>query len=117
MLKHFTEKEFTCDGINCYNKMNPKLLKMLDDAREFADVPFTITSSWRSKAHNMKVGGKPNSAHLRGTAVDISCFSSHQRMLIVSALLDAGFTRVGLASTFIHADIDRELPQQVMWLY
>lgn len=117
MLKHFTEKEFTCDGINCYDKMNPKLLKMLDDAREFADVPFTITSSWRSKAYNMEIGGKPNSAHLRGNAVDISCLSSFQRLQIIEALTDAGFTRIGVASTFIHADIDRELPQQVMWLY
>ena len=75
-LRNFIKEEFTCDGKNCFKKMSPKLLKMLDDAREFADIPFTITSSWRSKAHNMEVGGNPNSAHLRGTAVDISCFIS-----------------------------------------
>jgi zinc D-Ala-D-Ala carboxypeptidase len=92
-------------------------LKMLDDAREFADVPFTITSSWRSKAFNMEVKGKPNSAHLRGTAIDISCMSSYQRLQIVNGLLDAGFTRVGIAKTFIHADCDMELPQEVMWIY
>ena len=92
-------------------------MERLDLAREFADVPFTITSSWRSKSHNMEVGGKPNSAHLRGTAFDISCMSSYQRMQIVRGLLDAGFTRIGIAKTFIHADDDAESPQQVMWLY
>tara|TARA_R110002074_G_scaffold84213_2_gene186921 strand:- start:160 stop:516 length:357 start_codon:yes stop_codon:yes gene_type:complete len=116
-LRNFIKEEFTCDGKNCFKKMNPKLLKMLDDAREFADIPFTITSSWRSKAHNMEVGGEPNSAHLRGSAVDISCFSSYQRMLIVEALFDAGFTRIGIAKTFIHADCDIELPQEVLWMY
>ena len=116
-MKYFIPEEFTCDGKPCFDKMSQKCLKMLDDAREFADVPFTITSSWRSKSHNMEVGGKPNSAHLRGTAIDISCISSYQRLQIIKGLLDAGFTRIGIAKTFIHADCDMESPQEVMWLY
>ena len=48
-MKYFIPEEFTCDGKPCFDKMSQKCLKMLDDAREFADVPFTITSSWRSK--------------------------------------------------------------------
>lgn len=115
--RFFIKEEFTCDGKNCFDKINKKSLERLDYAREFADVPFTITSSWRSKSHNMEVGGKPNSAHLRGTAFDISCMSSYQRMQIVKGLLDAGFTRIGIAKSFIHADDDAESPQQVMWLY
>jgi hypothetical protein len=116
-LKHFIKEEFTCDSINCFDKMNPKLLKMLDDARSIADTPFTITSSWRSKKHNAEVGGKPNSAHLRGTAIDVVCMSSHQRIVMVDAFIMAGFNRIGIAKTFIHADCDKELPQDVMWLY
>jgi len=38
-------------------------------------------------------------------------------MLIVEALFDAGFTRIGIAKTFIHADCDIELPQEVLWMY
>ena len=116
-MNYFIPEEFTCDGKNCYNKMNNKLLRMLNEAREFADIPFVITSSWRSKSHNMEIGGKPNSAHLRGNAIDIACLSSYQRKIIIHALLDAGFTRIGVAKTFIHADCDIELPQEVMWLY
>ena len=66
--------------------LSQKSLSKLDLARKFAGVPFTITSSWRSKSYNMEIGGANNSAHLRGTAFDIACMSSHQRMVIVSAL-------------------------------
>jgi uncharacterized protein YcbK (DUF882 family) len=117
MIKYFIKEEFTCDGKNCFDKVNKKSLSKLDLAREFAGIPFTITSSWRSKSYNMEIGGANNSAHLRGTAFDIACMSSHQRMVIVSALLEAGFTRIGIAKTFIHADDDIELPQEVIWLY
>ena len=116
-LKHFIKEEFTCDGKNCFDKMNPKLLKMLDDARIIADTPFTITSSWRSEEHNKSVGGKPNSAHLRGLAVDIACDNSSKRLFILDALIVAGFTRIGIGKSFIHADFDNELPQEVLWIY
>jgi len=116
-MEYFTEEEFTCDGVNCFDKMNPKLLKMLDEARIIADTPFKINSSWRNKLANDIAGGKPNSAHLRGTAVDIACNNSSKRIFMIDALIVAGFTRIGIAKTFIHADCDKELPQDVMWLY
>jgi len=117
MNKYFSEKEFTCSGKNCYHKMNTQLIEMLNVARELAGVPFIITSSYRDAETNAKAGGKPNSAHLRGNAVDISCTSSCNRMVIIDALIIAGFNRIGIAKTFIHCDIDELLPQDVMWLY
>jgi uncharacterized protein YcbK (DUF882 family) len=63
------------------------------------------------------VGGSKKSAHLRGNAVDIHCENSYHRFKIVQALLDVGFTRVGIASTFIHADVDEELTDSVIWTY
>ena len=51
-MKYFKIEEFTCDGVICYDKMSPKLLKMLDQAREKANTPFKITSSWRSQEKN-----------------------------------------------------------------
>ena len=116
-LQFFDKSEFTCAGENCFNKMDRNFLMMLDDAREYADVPFKITSSWRSKEHNEKIGGAKNSAHLRGCAVDIACDNSKDRMAIVEGLLGVGFARIGIAKTFIHADNDLELPPCVMWLY
>ena len=36
---------------------------------------------------------------------------------MLEALIGAGFTRIGVAKTFIHVDCDMELPQEVMWMY
>ena len=115
--KYFSKSEFKCGGKICYHKMNTGWIDMLDVARELAGVPFIITSSFRDTETNLKAGGKPNSAHLRGNAVDIACESSQDRILIIDALIMAGFNRIGVAKTFIHADIDELLPQDVMWLY
>jgi len=116
-MKYFTEKEFKCQEETCFEKMNKSLIEMLDVAREVAGVPFKINSSWRSKAWNDMIGGSRNSSHMRGNAVDIACTSSQNRLLIVEALLTAGFTRIGIANTFIHCDIDEALPQNVIFLY
>lgn len=115
--KYFTEREFTCDGLLCFDKMNKTLIDMLDVARDLSGVPFNITSSYRTEEHNAKIGGAKNSSHLRGNAVDIACTSSQNRLIIVDALITAGFTRIGIAKTFIHCDIDDDLPQNVIFLY
>ncbi len=116
-LNYFKEKEFTCEGEIVFDKMNELLLQKLDNARGFAGIPFKITSSFRSADHNKKVGGKPNSAHTKGLAVDIACNDSRSRMIIIESLLVAGFDRIGIANDFIHADCDSSLPQNVIWTY
>jgi zinc D-Ala-D-Ala carboxypeptidase len=115
--KYFTPSEFVCNGVSCYDKMNVELLKMLEVARQTAGIPFVITSSWRSEAWNTKINGAKNSAHLRGHAVDIKCTNSMDRFTIVKALLSAGFTRIGIANSFVHADNDPTLASGVIWLY
>lgn len=116
-LKYFRPTEFTCDGVPCFDKMNKELLSLLDVARSVSEIPFNITSSWRSKDYNDKINGRVNSAHLRGLAVDIACSGSSDRYMIVEALLFAGFERIGIAKNFIHADIDETLPNAVIWIY
>lgn len=114
--QYFTLDEFKC---NCCHKggITTVLLTMLDDARGYADVPFHITSAYRCPSHNKNVGGKENSAHTFGLAVDISVPNSHMRMWILFGLIMAGFTRIGIGDTFIHADIDGTKPSEVCWLY
>ena len=116
-LKYFEKDEFKCAGEDCFDKMCMETLEMLDNARDLAEIPFHITSSWRSEHHNQQVGGSNNSAHLRGTAVDLACANSGDRMAIIDALMEVGFTRIGIAQTFIHADNDKELVNNVIWLY
>lgn len=117
-IKYFPAYEFQCDGVPCFDKMNIQFLEKLSIAREHAMTPFKITSSWRSKEYNDSLpNSSPNSAHLRGVAVDIACNNSPTRIAIIDALLTAGFTRIGVSKNFIHVDDDETLPQDVMWLY
>ena len=118
-MKYFKIEEFTCDGAICYDKMNPKLLKMLDQAREKANTPFKITSSWRSQEKNNSLkNSSKNSSHLKGMAVDIACNSGLERLKIFSGLVKAGFTRVGISDKggFIHADCD-DSKIDSLWIY
>ena len=113
-VKHFARSEFgRADGVEpC-----PVLVQRLDEARGIAGVPFVINSGIRTADRNAEVGGTHESAHITGHAVDIRCPSSRHRFLIVSALRDAGFRRIGIGSTFVHCDTDPDKPQDVIWTY
>lgn len=97
--------------------LEPILLDMLLVARIESDIPYVLVSGYRTPEYNQKVGGKPNSAHLRKLAVDISAITGEQKFKIIKGLIVAGFTRIGVHKTFIHADCDPSLPQEVIWLY
>jgi len=96
--------------------MKMDFLLKLDKARDIAGIPFKITSGWRSEETNKRVGGVSNSSHPKGLASDISCNDSNTRQKIVNALIMAGFTRIGIAKTFIHCDTDNDKPNAI-WLY
>ena len=114
-LKYFKLSEFD-DAPGTGKNMKKEFLTKLDKARAIADVPFKITSGYRSKETNKRVGGVSTSSHLKGLAADISCKDSSTRQKIVNALIQAGFTRIGIADTFIHCDTDKN-KQDAIWLY
>jgi len=114
-LKYFKLSEFD-DAPGTGKNMKKDFLTKLDKARAIADVPFNITSGYRSKETNKRVGGVSTSSHLKGLAADISCKDSSTRQKIVSALIQAGFTRIGIADTFIHCDTDKD-KNDAIWLY
>ena len=117
-MKYFNINEFDSpDVIGSGEKMNKEFLNMLDLARELADTPFKITSGVRSEAHNKKVGGVSNSSHILGYAADVACNDSVSRYKIITALLKAGFDRIGIAKTFIHVDNDPDKATGVIWTY
>lgn len=99
--------------------VSARLIDKLNEARRIAGVPFVITSGARCVTHNRKVGGTPNSSHIRGLAVDIACPSSQARFAILKGLYLAGFTRIGFNQdkSFFHCDIDDSLPQNVFFDY
>lgn len=116
MWKHFKIEEFKCP---CCGGLiiDEHLVDLLDQAREIAGVPFVITSGYRCNKHNEEIGGKPNSAHLKGQAADIAVPSSQHCYAILRALLEVGFMRIGIAKDFIHVDIDWSKPHPVIWVY
>jgi len=97
--------------------MDANFLHKLDKARALAGMPFIINSAYRSPEHNAKIGGRPNSSHIKGLAVDISVKDSRTRFIILDALIKVGFNRIGIADTFIHVDLDIDKSNKVIWTY
>lgn len=115
-MNYFIEKEFVCPCCG-ESDMRVGVMYALDLARGYAGVPFQITSGYRCEKHNKAIGGSPTSSHLNGTAVDVACTDSHRRWCIVDGLIGAGFNRIGIADTFVHADMDRHKTSNVIWTY
>lgn len=115
---YFEYSEFDSpDQKGSYKHMDVEFLNKLAQARKIAAVGFKITSGYRSPAHNEKVGGVPNSSHTLGHAVDIYAPTSRQKYIIINALLQAGFDRIGIAKNFIHVDDDPSKNEEVIWTY
>ena len=117
-MRYFKHSEFDSpDKPGSGQLMDPYFLQLLDKARTHAQIPFKISSGYRTKEHNKKVGGVPNSSHLKGLAADIICSNSSDRYTIINALIFVGFHRIGVHKGFIHADNDLSKPGYVIWLY
>ncbi len=117
-MKYFEYEEFDSPDIQGSGQlMDPKLLDMIDEAREIYGKPIHVNSGYRTEAHNRKVGGVSSSSHLKGLAIDVACVRSDDRFKMLNALLEVGFNRIGVAGTFIHVDIDKDKSQNVIWTY
>jgi hypothetical protein len=66
------------------------LAEGLEKVRALLGKPMTITSGFRSKELNRKVGGSKSSAHMTGFAADFTCWSYGSPLKIVQAIRDAG---------------------------
>jgi len=117
-LKNFTLDEFDSPDLpTSGQEMDYVFLSKLDNARDIANIPFRITSGYRTASHNKQVGGVPDSAHTKGRAVDIAATGGRERYVIINALQQAGFNRIGISNSFIHVDDDPSKPEQVIWTY
>ncbi len=114
---YFDFSEFACQCGCGKNEAKQELIDKLNVARSHAGMAFHINSGTRCEVNNRIGGGSLDSAHLAGWAADIRCNSSRPRHKILTGLLAAGFTRIGLGITFIHADCDPDKPTDVTWIY
>lgn len=120
-MKHFQDYEFECQcdyecGLDLKD-VDQRAVEMLDLARAIAGVAFILNRAVSCERHNEFVGGIPNSSHLakpKATGFDIKARDSHIRFRIVYGLIKAGFKRILIYPTFIHADDDPNKPQEIL---
>jgi len=69
-----------------------------------------ISSGYRCRRHNARIGGALNSAHILGKAMDVAISSSSDRRLYCSFCDRLGIVRLGFYVDHIHVDIDETKP-------
>ena len=120
-MKYFKLSEFDSpDVLGSGAKMDKHFLEILEKARGIAGVPFKVLSGYRTKEHNLKVGGRVGSSHCKGLAADIYLpNNSRARFLIINSILKAGISRIGISfkGNFVHIDIDSSKDNNVLWSY
>ena len=118
MAKYFTEKEFNnCTPPCSLSDMDVEFMNILDAIREEAGIPLVINCAYRNSDYDTLKGRSGNSAHCYGLGVDIRCNDSTNRFKILKAAIKLGINRIGIGKTFVHIDISKDLPQNVLWHY
>ena len=115
MSEHFKVAEAKCkDGTPYPKQWYPRLHELfhaLEIVRALTGKPMRLHSVYRTKEHNDKVGGAPDSCHLKGYAADFELEGMSPKELY--PILDR-FQRLGVLpkgglhaySTFVHLDIE-----------
>lgn len=117
-LKKLSELNFASCVPSCSaDALNPSVVDALIMAQKYAGFQFTITSAFRSQAYERSKGRKGTSSHCKGLAVDISTRDSHTRYKVLLSLAFAGFSRLGVGKTFIHADMDETKAHPIIFHY
>lgn len=103
--------------------LDDEFVAKLDQARHIAGIPFVITSGLRTPEKNQSIiGAVPNSAHLKGLAVDLRVENGHEVFLIAKAAEKVGITRVGIyvdeknQPVHVHLDLDPDKPNEVTFV-
>jgi len=112
--ENFNLKEFECPC--CHRVMlDSKLLNLLQKLRDTIQEPIIITSGYRCKDENERVGGVKNSYHLFGMAADIT-ISTRDLTTVRKICRKIGFMGIGFyySRSFIHLDV-RHGTRAVMW--
>jgi uncharacterized protein YcbK (DUF882 family) len=116
--KYFTEGEFrNCSPSCSLQDMKQSTMNRLDTMRQLAGIPLIINSAYRPQAWEKAKRRSGTGSHTLGQAVDIRCTSETNRWRIIEAAIKVGFTRIGIAKTYIHVDDSQKHTQGVVWLY
>ena len=100
-FKFFKLSEFDCPCCG-QNWIDISIPKTLDLVREELGLPITVTSGYRCEKHNLEVGGKKGSFHVRGLAVDCKSTDMDKLYLLMTKYFDG--VGDGRNKGFIHGD-------------
>jgi zinc D-Ala-D-Ala carboxypeptidase len=100
---NFTLAEFACRCCGAV-RVDPELVRKLQQLRDRIGNPISITSGYRCPAHNKAVGGVEDSQHLLGKAADIMV-KGIPASTVAEAAEKVGFGGIGCYSTFTHVDV------------
>lgn len=107
---NFRVREFACKDGSDLILICDETARMVQAIRNYFGAPVTITSGYRTLAHNRRVGSKDTSFHVKGMAADIVV--RHQTPLQVYRAIENGWVPginpskigLGLYPGFVHID-------------
>lgn len=70
LSKNFKVREFACKDGSDVVIIDPLLIWILQNVRDYFKKPVNITSGYRTVTHNNSAGGAENSYHILGMAAD-----------------------------------------------
>ena len=105
-MKYFNYSEFDSpdEPGSGLKYMDQHFLNALDLIRDEYGFPMKVNSGYRSKAHNLKVKGVPNSQHRLGLAADIHIDNQEQGEVLEKLFRKHCVGGVGRYRNFIHLD-------------
>jgi zinc D-Ala-D-Ala carboxypeptidase len=101
---NFSPRELACKGTGQL-VVDTEALDKLQALRNRLGRPLLITSAYRSPEHNRRVGGAPNSLHMRAVAFDVRMENQNPASFDIAAR-ETGFTGFGYypRQGFMHID-------------
>ena len=108
--RNFKFEEFQCRHCG-ENKIQQVVLELCQKIRDFVGRPIIITSGYRCPEHNRKIGGVPNSSHVKGLSANLKCSIGAEALYIaIQSLYDLGeiqeLKSCYYKKTFVHVDCD-----------
>ena len=102
---NFKVSEFACKDGSDKIIVDTELVKLLQKIREHFNRPLLITSAYRTKEYNKKVGGAANSYHTKGSAADITVSGiSNRDVAKYAATICKGVGFYNYSGGFVHVD-------------
>lgn len=115
---NFRKEEFKCSHTG-KNEMQPRFMEKLQQFRTKWNKPMTVTSGYRDKTHPIEAKKAKPGEHSKGLCADIAVGPA-DRHAFVKLAFELGFTRIGVANTFIHLGVATEAdghPSPRIWTY